>query len=331
MLLPRVIAFYRSLRTPNNNNNIALQPASPEASRALNLVFASSVVSLILTLPFFTPSNVFRQTSSRLQTPTPVLFNRLSTITPQDELLRDIFTAGGLEARLQYLRFGPDVLSNCPLVTDPKAHDAPSNYLICALPSLLKPHLAHLFFLGLATSSFVGGTSAARWRTPAILSAILVALANILSVATYEHHRNALAFSASAIQNFFWTRHLLSHLAISLVSAILALLIWASATNRAFVLPPSPAAQLEAQTRLFETSLAKYRALGAVRNVVMREAGLREKLNAYWRKEGELMHEVFEERDVLEAVNGVLGRMDVGALGKEADLHVERVLGPAGE
>ncbi|THW15961.1 hypothetical protein D6D02_07813 [Aureobasidium pullulans] len=322
MLLPRIIAFYRSLRAPTNATRV---PVSPEAARALNLIFASAAVSLIFTLPYFTPNNIFSKTGSRLQTPTPVLFNRLPSSTPQDETLRHIFATGGLEARLQYLRFGPDVLCNCPLVTDPKAQDVGMSYLICAFPSLLKTHLMHLLFLGLATSTRLGGTSAARWRTAAALSGIAVMVADVISVATYEHQRNARATTYSDVENFFWTRYLVSHLAICITDAVIGLLIWASATNRAFVLPPTPALQLEASTKSLETSLAKYKALSAIRNAVMRESGFRGKLNEYWRKEGEIMHELFEEREVLEAVNATLGRLDVDVLTRDAGEYVDQI------
>jgi hypothetical protein len=325
MLLPRIIAFYRSLRAPNNAQRI---PVSREASRALNLIFASAVVSFLFTLPYLTPVNVFSKTGSRLQTPTPVLFNRLASDSLQDETLRQIFSTGGLEARLQYLRFGPDVLCNCPLVNDPQAQNAGLSYLICALPSLLKTHLMHLLFLGLATSSLIGGTTSARWRTAAILSATAVMVADFSSVFGYDHQRNARAATFSAVENFFWTRNLVSHLAICVTDAAIGALIWASATNRAFVLPPSPAIILESQTRVLEKSLAKFRSLGAVRNVVMRESGFRTKVGEYWRKEGEIMHEVLEERDVVEAVNEVLAKMDVDGVTRGADEFVEQVLGP---
>lgn len=199
------------------------------------------------------------------------------------------------------------------------------SYLICAFPSLLKTHLMHLLFLGLATSTRLSGTSAARWRTAAALSGIAVMVADVISVATYEHQRNARATTYSDVENFFWTRYLVSHLAICITDAVIGLLIWASATNRAFVLPPTPALQLEASTKSLETSLAKYKALSAIRNAVMRESGFRGKLNEYWRKEGEIMHELFEEREVLEAVNATLGRLDVDVLTRDAGEYVDQI------
>jgi len=148
------------------------------------------------------------------------------------------------------------------------------------------------------------------------------------SVFNYDHQRNARAATFSDVENFFWTRNLVSHLAICITDAAIGALIWASATNRAFVVPPSPAVILESQTRVLEKSLAKFRSLGAVRNVVMRESGFRAKVGEYWRKEGEIMHEVLEERDVVEAVNEVLAKMDVDGVTKGADEFVEQVLGP---
>jgi hypothetical protein len=41
------------------------------------------------------------------------------------------------------------------------------------------------------------------------------------------------------------------------------------------------------------------------------------------------MHQVLEERDVVEAVNEVLAKMDVDGVTRGADEFVEQVLGPA--
>lgn len=325
MLLPKAIAFYRSIRAPPTNP----KPLPKPTSHALNLLALTAFCYLLSTLPIFTPLNVFTTTSSRLQTPTNVLFNRLNTLrplTPTEESLRKIFESGGLDARLQYLRFGPEVLASCPFVSDPRAGDAATSYLLHALPSLLAPHLLHLFVLGLVTSAFAG-PDATRWRTAATILGLGLAALDLLSVATYNATENAGALRASEISAFYWQRRLFSRLLIVTADAGLGYLIYATATARFFVLPPSAPMQLEAATKGLEGALSKVRGLGAVRNVVMRDRGFRGRVERYWVMEQEIMREVWEDRDVVSAVNGTLEGMDVIGLEREAGRHVGGILG----
>lgn len=327
IIIPRALAFYRSIRA---SSTLPPQPLSPAASRALNFLFISAFICLVSTLPYFAPFNIFNQTSSRIQTPTNVLFTRLAAarpLTSSDRTLQSVFEAGGLEARLLYLRFGPDILSTCPLIPDAKASDASTIYLFYATPTLLAPHLYHLGILGLVTSVWFAGRDAARWRTAAIIAGLALAALDFGALATYDHGVNALATRPNDLDAFFWKRRLVARLAICLVDATLGWVIWLTATRRAFVEPAPAAERLEESTKALEAVLGKMRGLGAIRNVVFRDTMLRGKLERYWVQEQEIMREVFEERDVVSALNGVLGNVDMGRVQNEADAYVVGVLG----
>ncbi|GAB7348049.1 hypothetical protein MBLNU459_g6084t1 [Dothideomycetes sp. NU459] len=325
--IPRALAFYRSIRAPST---LPTQPLSPGASRALNVLFGSALICLISTLPYFAPANIFAQTSSRLQTPTNVLFTRLSALrplAPLDKALQAVFDAGGLEARLLYLRFGPEVLSTCPIVTDAKAADSSMMYLFYATPTLLAPHLYHLGMLGLVTSTFFAGRHAARWRTAAIIAGLALLALDFGALATYDHGLNARAARPADVDAFFWKRRLVSRLLTCAADAALGWVVWLTATNRAFVEPAPAAEHLENSTRALEALLNKLRGLGAVRNVVFRDTMLRSKLERYWVQEQEVMREVFEDREVVSALNEVLGAVDMGRVENDANVYVNGVLG----
>jgi hypothetical protein len=78
-----------------------------------------------------------------------------------------------------------------------------------------------------------------------------------------------------------------------------------------------------------EAILGKARGLGIVRNGVVRDAGLRRHVEDYWVKEGEVMKDVFEEPEVLEAQRRALKKIDVGRVGHEADAYLDTILGSA--
>lgn len=324
-LLPKIIAFYRSLKAPAS---ITPTPLSFRSSLALNAILISGLVALLSTLPFFAAPNIFLQTSSRLQTPTNVLFTRLAglhDLAPWEESLRTTFEAGGLEARLLYLRFGPDVLSTCTFA-DPKSTEASTTYLIYALPKLLGPHVAHLVVLGLATSSSLTGTDAGRWRFLATAAAIALGGLELLAVMNYDHTANAKATRITEVAMFYWQMKIYRGIAIAAVDAVLGLIIYLAATQRAFVVPKTPAEKAEAITRTMEGSLAKMRGLGAIRNVVYRHAGMRANVDRYWVQEERLMSQVLEDTDVRQAMNSAFDTADMVRLQREAENYVDAVI-----
>lgn len=326
LVLPKALAFYRSLRAPST---VQPRPLTPSTSYAINALFLTAIIFLASTLPIFGPSNIFQTTQSRLQTPTSVLFTRLSikhALSPADKTLQAVFEASGLEARLHYLRFGPSILT-CPFA-DPKASDASTTYLFYALPSLLAPHLAHLAILGAVTSSRLAGPEAGRWRTAATIAGLALAAADIGAVASYDHLANARATRLSDIDAFFWRLKVYRGIAVAAVDALLGWVIWLSDTRRAFVVPAPAAQRLEESTKLLEAVLFKIRGLGAVRNVVFRDSGMRHTIDEYWVKEGDMMRHVYEERAVVDALRDSLEKVDMARLGVEADVYVQGILGP---
>lgn len=328
ILLPKILAFYRSIRAPSTQPP---QPLSSRTSTALNILFTTSIFYLASTLPYFTPANIFTQTQSRLQTPTGVLFTRLSALhelSPVEQNLRTVFENGGLDARLSYLKFGPDVLaSSIHLLLDARVAEAGIAYLIFALPLLLAPHIFHLGVLGLVTSTVFGGREAARWRTAAVVGGVLLAVADTGALVFYDHSTNATATRPVDLDAFFWKRRLVVRLLACAADGLLGWGIWLAATRRAFVEPVPASERVEMQTRVLEAVVGKMRGLGAVRNVVFRDTMLRGKLERYWVQEQEVMRAVFEDREVVGALNETLGGLDMGRIEGEANGYVESILG----
>lgn len=301
-LLPRALAFIRSVRASSNPSGIRPLPA--RTARALNLLFLSALVALLSTLPPFTPENIFMATRSRLlQTPTPVLFARLAALRPltaADAALRAKLLSQ--EARLAYAAYGPAVLAACPFCDA----GSPRSYLLYALPRALAPHLLHLLALGLATSAPLAGPAAARWRPHAAVAALALAAAELYLLGA---HDAAAARAGDATAGFlFWRLRLLRGVGVAGADALLGWAVWLAGTGRAFAQPAPLAERLEAQARVLEGVLAKVRALGALRNAVYRDRGLRERHQGYWVRNETASAALREEREVLEAQRSVLGR-----------------------
>ncbi|KAF4553318.1 Hypothetical protein D9617_7g030450 [Elsinoe fawcettii] len=319
---PRAMAFYRSLRRPSH---IPIRPLPPRASFALQLLLLSAVGFLLSTLPLFSPSNIYAQVSAQLSTPTAVLFNRLAALralTPEDERLRQVFETGGREAKMQYLKFGPDTLTGCHFV-DHKATNAVMVLFVYALPAMLAPHLLHLVILGLSTATNVTGKEGGRWRTLALWVGLGLALAEIGTVYWWDHAENAVNAKQGRLVYFFWRVRLVRGLVIATTDAVLGWVVWLGATGRMFVKPPTGAERVEIVTREAEATLLKLRALGTMRNVVHRNPGLRGQVERYWVHEGEVMRNVIEDREVVMAMTNVLENTDMEQLSREAQQHVD--------
>lgn len=326
--MPKVIQFYKSAKAPPGTIPIPL-PAS--TSRALTGLFVCACIFLISTIPLFGTTNIFQLTQSRLQAPTPVLFNRLAAIRPLtavEDALQATFKESGLEARLAYLRFGPDVIANCRL-TDPRDAGAESVYLFYALPSILAPHIAHLLVLGIATSGLIAGRDASRWRLLASVVGFALAVGEVVAVATYNQQRNAASSRPSEIDWFFWKIRLYRGLCSATVDGVLGRIIYMSATKQAFIVPKSSPERIEETSSLLENALAKTRGLGIVRNTTFRDTSMRQRVERYWIHQEAVMRAVFEESEVTGALNEALQTMDVPTIAQQADGFVEGVLGLA--
>ncbi len=109
------------------------------------------------------------------------------------------------------------------------------------------------------------------------------------------------------LNHFYWNMRIWRGIGIAVTDAVLAAFIWASSTNRMFVVPPTAAERMETAMKVLEISRARLGALGIVRNVVVRDEGLRRKAESYWRNEVQIMGEIMDEREVVEGLQSALG------------------------
>lgn len=293
------------------------------------MLFISGVIAFLSTLPAFAPENIFRQTQSRLQTTGGVLMTRLAatrTTTPFDEKLRQVFDDGGLDARLLYARFGPDVLASCPLASTGDI-GAGRTFLLYAAPGIVAPHLLHLLALGIATSRLLSGAEGSRWRTVASIAGMVLGAAEVWFIANYDDRLNQRSTRLNEIDFIYWKMLVWRGLAIAALDAVLGWVIWLQATGRAFIAPTPPSERLLDHGKRLEAVLAKTRSVGILRNGTVRDAGLRRQVDDYWVKEGEVMKDVFEEPEVLEAQRNALKRNDMTRVQREADAFLDTVFG----
>lgn len=326
-LVPKVLAWYRSIR---NRPASQIKPLPQQTSYALIILLISGLVALASTLPLFAPENIFRLTKSRLHTSAGVLLTRLAAIrnlTPTDAKLRDIFDDGGLPARLLYARYGPDILLSTPL-SSPGSIDAQRDFFLYALPALLFPHILHLLALGITTSAIFSGPTAARWRPLATISGLALAAAEVYYIATYNDKPNLHSTRVNDIDFPHWKLPLIRGIAIAALDGFLGWFIYLQATNRAFVTPASPAERTLDTAVAMEKLLVKARGVGVIRNAVVRDPTSSGKVEAYWRKEGEVMKDVMEEPEVLEAQRNALRRLDTTRVSRDAEQFIETILGP---
>ncbi|KAK4035276.1 hypothetical protein C8A01DRAFT_18010 [Parachaetomium inaequale] len=332
LLLPKAIGYYRRARAAPQIHGLKVRPLPARTARAVAVLLAVAAVFLLRTLPILSPENIFKVTQSRLQIPADVLFTRLAalrpgnTLTPTDLLLRAKFAS--LESRLLYLQHGPAVLATCPFCTS----DEPRAYLYYALPDLLAPHLFNLVLIALATSSLFTHSRAERgWRTPATLAAVAAAFVDVYWVSTYNHTANARALRLHEMDAFFWTARAVRYAAVAVVDVLLALGLYLTGTQRAFVAAPSAAERVEGVVRALGGTKGKINAAGVVKNTVLRDEELRGRSTAYWAHEVRLMREMMEEREVVEGVNDALvNRIDIGGIERDAEAYARAVLMPQG-
>lgn len=328
ILLPKAIAYYRSVRAAPVIHGVPIRPIPAKVSRALLILLATAFYFFLQTFPFSSPENIFGRTASRLQIPTDVLFTRLSGLrptglTPADEILRTKLVS--LESRLLYLQFGPDVIRDCQFCN---AED-PNSFLYYALPAILAPHLINICALALVTSGLFTGKEGAIWRTTATIAAIAVALIEVYSISSYSYQANARATRLEDVDNFFWKTRIYSRLAIAAMDGVLGWLLYLSSTNRAFLTLPTAAERVESTTRLLDGVKNRMNSVTIMRNTIERDEELKAWTNGYWQQEGRMMSDAMEEKEVVEGVNNALeSRINMSIISKEAEAYASAVVGP---
>ncbi|KAF2035333.1 hypothetical protein EK21DRAFT_96605 [Setomelanomma holmii] len=310
-LIPRCLDWINVARA--TSRSVPVRPAPPKVKNALNLLFISAVVCLVLSLNNFAPENIFLKTQSHIRTETGVLFSRLRhlrALTPGDEALRVKFASP--RNKLLYLTYGPDTLLNCIWCSSADTNDQ-QNYFLYSLPKLATPHIAQLLVLGLATSSLVGAEGS-RFRTHATIAGILTFVVEAWYMGTYDLSSNKRARSVKDIDSVYWRIRFLRYITFAIVDIALGFVLWATSTNRWLAKPISIAERLETTTRTAEETLNKMRALGLLSNSVNRDSALRGVREEYWRTEGQVMAETIQDAEVTETINECISKMDLGAL-----------------
>ncbi|KAJ4365307.1 hypothetical protein N0V83_008927 [Neocucurbitaria cava] len=311
-LIPRVFDWINVARA--TSRSVPVRPTPPRVKHALNVLFLSAVVCLILSLSRFAPENIFLKTQSHIRTETSVLFARLRHLRPltdEDDALRTKFNWGARN-KLLYLTYGPDTLLNCVWCSTADGNDQ-QNYFLFTLPKIVTPHIFQLGVLGLATSSLVG-SEGSRFRTHATIAGILLMVVEAWYMGTYDITTNKRAKFVQDIDSVHWRIRFIRYITFAAVDIALAFVLWATSTNRWLAKPVSIAERLETTTRQAEETLNKMRALGLLTNSVNRDPALRGVREEYWRTEGQVMAETVQDEAVTEQINNAISRMDFSAL-----------------
>jgi len=324
-LIPRAIAFSRSIRASNRSPG-SLRPTPPHVQQCLNVLYVFASISLLQTLPYFSPSNIFWETNSRLLISPNVLFTRLinlrgGNLTDLDDALKGRYTNASSDFALLYAMYGPDVMAYCPFCNT----NEPTTCLIYALPAMLAPHLLHIFLLGLITSSFFSGKEGNRWRLFATIAGVSLAAAEITMVLRYDWKLNAQRKTIKDADFFFWKLRIMRLLAFAAVDLLLGWALWLTSTNRWLVEPPTVSEQLDHSSLLLQAVQNKMFALGHIQNTVFRDDQLRGFGFQYWTREPRLMEEIDQQREVIDARRLALSRMDHDKVQAEANNWVERI------
>lgn len=274
---------------------------------------------MLLAASFFAPENIFKTTDTRIQTPIDVVLNRLKAIRPltsEDEALRPKLLSK--ESRLFYFAFGPKSILDCANCDT----SDPTTYFIYALPSILTPHLLNAVVFGIATSSIFAGKQVGRWRTLAAAAAASLAVVDMYQVGSYTVTDNLQATRMSEIDFFYWRMRTTRPLSIAAMDAFVGFIMWLSLSNRFFVETPSTRDKLLAAVKGVELNNARLWATGCVKNTILRNEMLTEQTKRYWEHE----KHVYEEREVVDALNGALHRANMEELGATADERATTVV-----
>ena len=160
----------------------------------------------------------------------------------------------------------------------------------------------------------------------ATITGVGLAISECYLFRSYDWKANSRAHRPEEYVHFFWRMRIFRGLVIGLADAVLAGLLWLSSTNRMFIVPPSTPERMETAVKILENARGKLNAVGIMRNVVVRDEGLRRKAEGYWRREGQVMGEVMDEREVVEGVrNALSSRIQVSKIEEEATKYAEGI------
>lgn len=160
------------------------------------------------------------------------------------------------------------------------------------------------------------------------MSGVAVGLAECYLVGTYDFKMNARVIRPEDLDHFYWRMRTFRGIAICILDVGFAWLLWAASTNRIFAVPPSAAERTETAIRGLESVRSRLAAIGILRNAIVRDEGLRNKAEAYWRREKQVMSEVMDEREVVDGIrNAMSGRINVTKVEEDASRYADGILG----
>lgn len=203
----------------------------------------------------------------------------------------------------------------------------PWGWLLYAVPGLVGWHLVHLVSLGLATSEVICGRDAAGWRTIAVLGGVGLAMLEVWAVAGYDDTTNLRSARVGEVEFLYWKGLVWRGVGLAAFDAVLGWVIWLQGTGRGFVQRKNLGERVGDQVRILEGVLGKARGLGVIRNGVGRDREMRAALERYWIKDEEVMRDVFEEPEVVQAQRKALAMVDMGKVGADAEKYVDGILG----
>lgn len=326
ILVPRAINWYRSARAAQNSQKAAVRALTTRALFAVSLLVSAAALLAVHTLPVLSPENVFAVTRSNPTTSTNLLLSRLATLRPltaRDDVLQAKFESKA--SKLLYYKYGPDVLLDCPFCTSQE----PSTYLLYAVPAAAAAHLANAVLVGLATAQPVTGRQGAQWRALATYAAAALAAADMYVLSQWDHVAgNEKARVLAEVTFLHWTLRACRYLALAGLDLLLAGLLYLSATNRMFLVPPSTSERVDAVTEGMHKTRARLQAAGIIKNTTARDAELRAAEARYWAFEVVTNQEAMESEEVVESMRDAVEnrRIDLGAIGQDAETYAQNVL-----
>ena len=326
--IPYAISTYRKFRTQSIRAASLRRPLPQHVSYALNILFFASVAFTIASCYAFSYENLITDTASRIQTPSNVLWERVAArrphrvLTELDEKLKTRLAS--TDGRCLYLMYGPETVGNCPFCNS----DDPKSFFYYAIPELFLPHLLNFIVLGLATSKAIAGREGSRFRTLATVVGCVLALVEVTAWSEYDWKANARVTRGENLFQFYGWIRLAKSVGFAMVDAGFAAFLWATATNRLMVVPPSATERVDDVLRQLEVSGGKMAAAGIIRNATARDDELRNKSEEYFKRDMAGWNKIMKEEEVQKSMRLAQsqGRLDISKIEVEAGRYAENLI-----
>lgn len=327
MLLPKVIAWYRSAKSQPASRRKPIVPLATRPLLAIVLLAAAAALFAASALTILAPENVFARTGSNPTTSANLLFSRLATLRPltaRDEALHKKFESRA--SKLLYYKYGPDALAGCPFCNS----QDPRTYLLYAAPAVAAAHLLNALLIGAATSVSATGQAGAQWRALATYAGAALAGADFYALAQWDHVAgNERARVLGEVFFFHWAARTCRHLALAGLDLLLAGLLYLSTTNRMFIVVPTTSERIDVVRGALGGINMQIRSANVLKNTVSRDAELRAIDAGYWAHEGMVMQEAMESEEVVESMRDAVEnrRIDLTTVDQAAESFAQHVLG----